>query len=109
MTAFKNGVQTIDPVLAQWLNGTVFYVYGSQSHELSKFRRICTESSQHGLIPQRQFAQNASFLQVGLLDVVFSEYPDKSHNFTNLFVMTSHFRTLLASYIQGVTKSMLRT
>ena len=27
--------------------------------------------------------QNASFWQVGLLDVVLSEYLDKSHNFTN--------------------------
>ena len=27
--------------------------------------------------------------QVGLLDVVLLEYLDKSHNFTNVFVMTS--------------------
>ena len=38
--------------------------------------------------------QNASFWQVGLLDVVLSD-PDKSHNFTNLIFMTSHSRTLL--------------
>ena len=25
------------------------------------------------------------FHEVGLLDLVLSEYPDKSHNFTNLF------------------------
>ena len=28
--------------------------------------------------------RNASFWQVGLLDVVLLEYPDKSHDFTNL-------------------------
>ena len=34
-------------------------------------------------------------LVVGLLDVFLSEYPDESHNFTNvIFFMTSHFRTL---------------
>ena len=27
--------------------------------------------------------------QIGLLDVVLLEYPDKSHNFTNLIFMTS--------------------
>ena len=32
--------------------------------------------------------RNASFWQVGLLDVVLSGYPDKSHNFTNLFSPT---------------------
>ena len=31
--------------------------------------------------------RNASFWQVDLLDVVLSEYPDRSHNFTNLFFM----------------------
>ena len=38
------------------------------------------------------------FHEVGLLDLVLSEYPDKSHNFTNLFFMTSHFRTLYSLY-----------
>ena len=37
---------------------------------------------------------NAHFWQVGLLDIVLSEYPDKSHNFRNFIFMTSHFSTL---------------
>ena len=45
-----------------------------------------------GLISQRQFTPQ---WQVGLLDVFLSEYPDKSHNFTNLIFMTSHLNTLL--------------
>ena len=40
---------------------------------------------------------NANFWQVGLLDVVLSEYPDKSHNFRNFIFMTSHFSTLLGA------------
>ena len=39
--------------------------------------------------------RNAHFWQVGLLDIVLSEYPDKSHNFRNFIFMTSHFSTLL--------------
>ena len=33
---------------------------------------------------------NASFWQKGLLNVVLSEYPDKSHNFTNLIFLWRH-------------------
>ena len=33
--------------------------------------------------------RNAHFWQVGLLDIVLSEYPDKSHNFRNFTFMTS--------------------
>ena len=33
--------------------------------------------------------QNAHFWQVGLLDIVLSEYPDKSHNLRNFIFMTS--------------------
>ena len=33
--------------------------------------------------------QNAHFWQVGLLDVVLSEYPYKSHNFRDFIFMTS--------------------
>ena len=33
--------------------------------------------------------RNAHFWQVGLLDIVLSEYPDKSHNFRNFIFMTS--------------------
>ena len=39
--------------------------------------------------------QNAYFWQVGLVDIVLSEYLDKSHNFRNFIFMTSHFSTLL--------------
>ena len=39
---------------------------------------------------------NAHFWQVGLLDIVLSEYPDKTHNFRNFIFMTSHFSTLWA-------------
>ena len=39
--------------------------------------------------------RNAHFWQVGLLEIVLSEYPDKSHNFRNFIFMTSHFSTLL--------------
>ena len=39
--------------------------------------------------------QNAYFWQVGLVDIVLSEYVDKSHNFRNFIFMTSHFSTLL--------------
>ena len=50
-----------------------------------QFRRICMESMElTGLISQRQFAPECLFWQVGLLDVVLSWYPNKSHNFTNL-------------------------
>ena len=43
-----------------------------------------------GLVSQRQFAPgSASFWQVGHLDVFLSEYPDESHNLTNLIFMTS--------------------
>ena len=38
--------------------------------------------------------RNAHFWQVGLLDIVLSEYSDKSHNFRNFIFMTSHFSTL---------------
>ena len=45
------------------------------------------ESSEHNWanISETIFPRNASFGQVGLLNVVLPEYPDKSHNFTNLF------------------------
>ena len=39
--------------------------------------------------------RNAHFWQVGLLDIVHSEYPDKSQDFRNFIFMTSHFSTLL--------------
>ena len=42
------------------------------------------------LTSQRQYLpRNAHFWQVGLLDIVLSEYPDKSYNFKNFIFMTS--------------------
>ena len=38
---------------------------------------------------------NAHFWQVGLLDILLSENPGKSHNF---IFMTSHFSTLFSKY-----------
>ena len=49
------------------------------------------ESSEHNwanISETNYLPRNASFWQVGLLDVVLSEYPDKSHNFANLIFMT---------------------
>ena len=34
------------------------------------------------------------YLQVGLLHIVLSEYPDKSHDFKNFIFTTSHFSSL---------------
>ena len=53
-------------------------------------RRVCMAFSKHNwAISQRQFARNAHFWQLGLLDIVLSEYPDTSHNFRNFIFMTS--------------------
>ena len=41
---------------------------------------------------QRQFAPKCSFWQVGLLQIVLSEYPDKSNNFRNFIFMTSSLK-----------------
>ena len=38
--------------------------------------------------------QSAHFWQVGLFDIVPSEYPDKSHDFRNFIFMMSHLSTL---------------
>ena len=43
----------------------------------------------HGVILQDNLPHNASFLQVGLSDVVLSKYSNKFQNFTNLTLMTS--------------------
>ena len=42
-------------------------------------------------------SRNSHFWQVGLLDVVLSEYPDKSLNFRNLIFMTSSLYGSLVS------------
>ena len=34
------------------------------------------------------------------MEIVLSEYPDKSHNFRNFIFMTSHFSTLYALKIE---------
>ena len=55
-----------------------------------KIIMVCMEFSEYKLSSQRQFATlNAHFLKEGLLDIVLSEYPDKSHNFRNFIFMTS--------------------
>ena len=46
---------------------------------------VCSYQSITELTSQR----NAHFWQVGLLDIVLSEYPDKSHDFRNLILITS--------------------
>ena len=70
-----------------------------------KIRRVGMEFSEYNqklimsfwynrLTSQRQFAPilNAHFWQVGLLDIVLSEYPDKSHNFRKFIFMTSSLK-----------------
>ena len=55
------------------------------------------ESSEHNWA---NVSGKAKFWQVGLSDVVLSEYPDKSHYFPNLIFMTSSF---IKKFIQVVT------
>ena len=54
--------------------------------------QLCLENSIQTLL---NLPRNAHFQYVGLLDIVLSEYSDKSHNFRNFIFMTSHFSTLL--------------
>ena len=42
--------------------------------------------------------RNVNFWQVDFLDVVLSEYADKSHNFRNLIFMTSHLTDSMEKY-----------
>ena len=44
------------------------------------------ESLEHNL---ENLPRNACFWQVGLFDVILVEYPDESHNFTNITFMSS--------------------
>ena len=55
------------------------------------------EFSKHnwGTNSETNLPRNAHFWKVGLLDIVLSEYSDKSHDFRNFMFMTSHFSTLL--------------
>ena len=53
--------------------------------------------------------RDAHFCQVGLLDTVLSEYPEKSHNFKNFIFMMSHFSTLLKISVKAhLTSSVSR-
>ena len=67
-------------------------IMGSTQKNLEGF--VWSFLSITGLRSQRQFATNAHFRQVGLLDIFLSEYPDKFHNFRNFIFMMSHFSTL---------------
>ena len=49
---------------------------------------VWTHQKITGLISQRQFARNANFWQVGVLDVGLSGYLDKSHNFRFFYDVT---------------------
>ena len=61
-----------------------------------KFRRVCIEFSKHNWarISETICPQMLIFLQVGLLHIVLSEYPDKSHDFKNFIFTTSHLSAL---------------
>ena len=72
------------------------YFWGSTQKSLEA--RVCMEFSKHNWAtydPRDNLPRNAHFWQVGLLDIVLSEYPDKSHDVRNFIFMTSHFSTLL--------------
>ena len=58
---------------------------------LTQFITLGIESNLEGfvLVHWSLLPRNASFWQVSPLDIVLSEYPDKSHYFTNLIFMTS--------------------
>ena len=58
---------------------------------VTQFITLGTESNLEGFVLGHWslLPRNASFWQVGPLDIVLSEYPDKSHYFTNLIFMMS--------------------
>ena len=58
---------------------------------VAQFITLGTESNLEGFVFSywSLLPRNASFWQVGLLYIVLSEYPDKSHDFTNLIFMMS--------------------
>ena len=58
---------------------------------VAQFITSGTESNLEGFVFSywSLLPRNASFWQVGLLYIVLSEYPDKSHDFTNLIFMMS--------------------
>ena len=53
-----------------------------------KLRKVCMEFSR-ATISRDNLPRNAHFWQVGLLDIILSEYIDKFHNFRNFIFMTS--------------------
>ena len=65
-----------------------------------KFRRICMESSAHkwANISKTVFPQML-VLAIGLLDVVLSKYPNKSHTIKNLTLRRDHFRTIFSENV----------
>ena len=72
------------------------YFWGSTQKSLEA--RVCMEFSKHNWATYNlrdNLPRNAHFWQVGLLDIVLSEYPDKSNDVRNFIFMTSHFSTLL--------------
>ena len=62
------------------------------------------EFSKHNwaMISETICPQSAHFWQVGLLDIVLSEYLDKSHNFRNFIFMMSPFSTPF-KFLQKIT------
>ena len=58
---------------------------------VAQFITLGTESNLEGFVFSywSLLPRNASFWQVDLLYIVLSEYPDKSHDFTNLIFMMS--------------------
>ena len=51
--------------------------------------QLCLENSIQTLLNFFWVDPKKNLEEVGLLDIVLSEYPDKSHNFRNFIFMTS--------------------
>ena len=64
----------------------------------SKF--FWVDPSINGYDLRENLHQNAHFWQVGLFDIVPSEYPDKSHDFRNFSFMMSHLSTLQSTALR---------
>ena len=64
--------------------------FGSTQKQLEGF--VWSFLSITGKLFRDNLPRNAHFWQVGLLDIVLSEYPDKSHNFRNFIFMTSSLK-----------------
>ena len=83
--------QTVSEIVAQLcLENSVQTLLNFFGTTPLKIRRVCMEFSEYNrLTSQRQFAPKCSFLISRPLDIVLSEFPDKSHNFRNFIFMTS--------------------